>query len=193
MSDLRIYVASLSDYNAGRLLGVHIDLDGKDEDDVWAEINAMLKRSPEMVAEEWAIHDYEGFGPLRLSEYESIGKIVAIAEKVAEHGDAFLGWLSYEDREVDEFDRFEDQYRGEWDSERAFAEDQVMEIGFNEVSASIEVPKGPYGIEKETINVFDQLYGVLDWDHITTEVVQHGTYYSIDTPEHRVWMFDSEG
>lgn len=193
MSDLRIYVACLAAYNGGRLHGVHIDLEGKDKDDIWAEINAMLKRSPEPGAEEWAIHDYEGFGPLRLSEYESIDKIVAIAEKVEEHGQAFLGWMSNEERDVDDFDRFEDQYRGEWDSERAFAEEQVSELGFNNVPASISVPKGPYGVEAQELKVFDELYGYLDWDHITTEIVQHGTYYSVETPDYKVWMFDSEG
>ena len=41
----RIYVASLSDYNAGHLLGEWIDLDGKDTDDVQGEIAAMLRNS----------------------------------------------------------------------------------------------------------------------------------------------------
>ena len=41
----RIYVASLSDYNAGILLGEWIDLDGKDADDVQGEIAAMLRKS----------------------------------------------------------------------------------------------------------------------------------------------------
>jgi len=41
----RIYVASLSDYNAGLLLGEWIDLDGKDTDDVQGEIAAMLRNS----------------------------------------------------------------------------------------------------------------------------------------------------
>lgn len=41
----RIYVASLSDYNAGLLLGEWIDLDGKDADDVGEEIAAMLRTS----------------------------------------------------------------------------------------------------------------------------------------------------
>ena len=39
----------------------------------------MLARSPMPGAEEWAIHDYEGFGPLRLGEYEDLGTISQIA------------------------------------------------------------------------------------------------------------------
>lgn len=41
----RIYVASLADYNNGRLHGEWIDLDGKDADDVQGEIAAMLRAS----------------------------------------------------------------------------------------------------------------------------------------------------
>lgn len=47
MSDTpRIYVASLSDYNAGTLHGEWIDAT-QELDDIWAEINAMLAASPE--------------------------------------------------------------------------------------------------------------------------------------------------
>src|SRR5436189_4774564 len=57
----RIYAATLSDYNAGRLHGAWIDAD-QDPEELQAEIDAMLAKSAEPVAEEWAIHDYEGFG-----------------------------------------------------------------------------------------------------------------------------------
>ena len=85
----RIYVASLSDYNAGRLHGAWID--AAVEPDVLTEsINDMLRTSPEPGAEEWAIHDYEGFGPLRLGEYESLTTVSTIAQGIAENGPASL-------------------------------------------------------------------------------------------------------
>ena len=49
----------------------------------------MLAASPEPGAEEWAIHDYEGFGEMRLSEWESFERVSAIAAGIAEHGAAF--------------------------------------------------------------------------------------------------------
>ena len=55
----RIYVASLSDYNAGRLLGRWIDADLEAEANN-AEISAMLAESREYPAEARALHDYEG-------------------------------------------------------------------------------------------------------------------------------------
>jgi antirestriction protein len=93
MSDLRIYVASLSDYNAGILHGVWIDIDGKDADAIQEEVNKMLAESPAAkkygdVAEEWAIHDYEGFP--KLEESTDFETIAEMAELIEEHDGAFL-------------------------------------------------------------------------------------------------------
>jgi antirestriction protein len=73
----RIYVACLAAYNSGRLHGAWIAVEGKDA--VRAAIAAMLKASPAPMAEEFAIHDHEGFGGVEVAEYASIGKVVEIA------------------------------------------------------------------------------------------------------------------
>ena len=59
----RIYVASLADYNSGRLRGRWIDADQPAEA-IREQIVEMLAESNEPIAEEWAIHDYENFGDL---------------------------------------------------------------------------------------------------------------------------------
>ena len=46
----------------------------------------MLDRSPSGGAEEFAILDFEGFGPWRLGEYESIATWPTVAQGIAEHG-----------------------------------------------------------------------------------------------------------
>jgi antirestriction protein len=95
----------------------------------------MLAGSPEPGAEEWAIHDYEGFGGLRLSEWESFERVSAIAAGVAEHGDAFTAWLSYDcDRDPLDMRAFEDAYRGEWDSLHDYAEDYAESTGLNDAA-----------------------------------------------------------
>ena len=70
----RIYVASLSDYNDGRLFGRWIDA-AVEPEDLARQVDKMLAASPTPGAEEWAIHDYEGFGPLPLSEYERLALV----------------------------------------------------------------------------------------------------------------------
>ena len=54
----RIYVASLSDYNAGRLHGRWIDAT-QSADTIREELSQMLAESQEPIAEEWAIHAYD--------------------------------------------------------------------------------------------------------------------------------------
>jgi antirestriction protein len=116
----RIYVACLASYNAGRLHGEWIDLDNKSEDDVHAEIQAMLKASKETDAEEYAIHDYEL--PFKISEYEGIDTILEQLEKIAEHGEAWQAYCEYFGKDYATESDFRDRYQGEWSSEQAFAE-----------------------------------------------------------------------
>lgn len=122
----RIYVADLSAYNNGHLHGAWIDCD-TDADEIMAEIKAMLAASPMPDAEEWAIHDYEGFHGITISEHESIDRVVELAQKLEEHGEAFAAFLdcySFED-----IDDFEDRYRGCYKSKEDFAEERYEEDG----------------------------------------------------------------
>ena len=77
----RIYVASLSDYNNGHLHGCWISA-AQDSDLIYDEIHQMLATSPSPQAEEWAIHDYEGFTPHDIEETEDIPTIARIAMEI---------------------------------------------------------------------------------------------------------------
>lgn len=139
----RIYVASLSDYSAGILHGVWIDLANcSGEDEVWEAIRAMLADSPTArtegaPAEEWAIHDFEGFAGLRVHEGESIGALWEAHELLESLDDpeAFTDWLAYErsagisEVTQENIDAFQDAYRGWYHNEREFAEELVDELG----------------------------------------------------------------
>ena len=132
-SDTRIYVASLSDYNDGRLHGAWLDAD-TDADELAEGITTMLARSPMPGAEEWAIHDYEGFGPLRLGEYEDIATVAQIGQGIAEHGPAYAHWASIcgtSDR--DELGRFDDVYLGHWDTIEDYAENLLDDLGIKDL------------------------------------------------------------
>ena len=79
-----IYVAPLSDYNNGILHGVWIDFDKcNDAHDVWQAVNTMLAASYSAkiyndIADEYAIHDYEGWPFKHLREYESVSRLWAV-------------------------------------------------------------------------------------------------------------------
>ena len=64
-------MASLSDYTVGRLHGRWIDAT-QDREAIFDEIQAMLAESPEAIAEEFAIHDFDDFGGIRLGEWEDV-------------------------------------------------------------------------------------------------------------------------
>ena len=130
----RIYVASLSDYNAGRLHGQWIDCD-QDVEDIRQEIAEMLAKSTEPVAEEWAIHDYEGFGGLRLGEYEDVDHIAELAQLIGEHRELITHIVDYCGglNSLDEARRkMEEDYLGEWDSLEEWAEDHLDSCGILE-------------------------------------------------------------
>ena len=83
-SEIKIYVACLAAYNGGRLHGVWIDAT-QDLDEIQEQVNVMLKGSPEQDAEEWAIHDYEGFGGYSVSEYSGFGELHNVASFIEEY------------------------------------------------------------------------------------------------------------
>ena len=122
----RIYVRCLAAYNNGQLHGAWIDAD-QSADAIHDEIRAVLASSPTPGAEEWAIHDYEDFGGIQLSEYEDIDRVAEIAALLVEYGEPFGAWYS-DDPSADVSD-FEDAYRGEYESEEAYAEGFIADVG----------------------------------------------------------------
>lgn len=167
----RIYVACLAAYNNGLLHGEWIDAD-QSADELHEAVARMLAASPQPGAEEWAIHDYEGFGSLRLGEYESLERVAAIAAGIAEHGDAFSAWLSYdESQDVAGMQSFEDAYRGEWDSLRAYAGDYAESTGMYDAAEKSGSP-----------------YVVVDIDMLTRDLDIE--LYTVTSHSHTVYVFD---
>lgn len=81
----RLYVACLASYNAGTLYGEWIDA-ACEVEELRDEIQLMLERSPIPRAEEWAIHDHEGFSPLSPGEHEDLEQVSEAAKLIAEFG-----------------------------------------------------------------------------------------------------------
>lgn len=79
-------------------------------------------------AEEYAIHDHEGFDGL-IGEYTGIDEVVQIAEALSEHGDKYAG-LRKDGRDHDEaIKMIEDNYQGEYGSLEDWAEQFLDDTG----------------------------------------------------------------
>ncbi|WP_438728246.1 antirestriction protein ArdA [Parasphingorhabdus sp. DH2-15] len=128
--DIRIYVACLEAYNNGILHGCWIDAD-QDPYDIWGAAKDMLNASPISGAEEWAIHDYEGFEGYSLSEYEGFDEISKIAAFIAEQGALGGELLSYYSNLDDAQKAIEDHYAGEYESLSDFAREVTEQSGQN--------------------------------------------------------------
>lgn len=123
----KIYVACLAAYNNGKLHGEWIEATQEPEA-IHAEIQAMLKASPEPDAEEWAIHDYEGFGELRLSEWEGIERVSKLAAFIEEHGELGSEVLAHVGGNLIEAETAMENYAGEYKSLADFAQELTGEI-----------------------------------------------------------------
>lgn len=169
-TDHEIYVASLSDYNNAILHGVHIEIDETtDIDEIWDAVNEMLKQSPTakemgVPAEEWAIHDYY-LGGIAIDESESFEDIITHAQLLAEFGGAWAAYCEHEsmpfDGSEDAHDvkrRFEDMYRGEYESTEEFAQELADDMGiFSDASRTLQ-------------NYFD-------WESFTRDLFMDDFYY----------------
>ncbi|ANV88901.1 antirestriction protein ArdA [Picosynechococcus sp. PCC 7117] len=130
----RIYVACLAAYNNGFLHGAWIDAD-QDAEDIRKEVREMLKTFPAWklsdICEEWAIHDYDNFGNIHLSEWEDFETVSALAQAIANHGPAFAafyGTARYGDV-ASTVEAFEDAYQGIYDDKEDFVYSQLEDLG----------------------------------------------------------------
>lgn len=177
----RIYAASLSDYNAGILHGAWIDA-AAEPYELQASITAMLEQSPTTLrygdpAEEWAIHDYDNFGSVRLGEYEPVEHVAAVARGIAEHGQAFAAWVASADGDPDAPEQFLDAYLGQWDSVEAYAEQLLDDFGLDH-AIDTTVPESL------------RPYVTVDIEALAHDLQLGGDITVVENPEGGVWMFD---
>lgn len=173
----RIYVASLSDYNDGRLHGIWINA-AQDSQDIWTEVQRMLSTAPLPGAEEYAIHDYENFGPLQINEYEDLETVAYIAKGIAEHGIAFAHWATlFEPNDPESFGHFEDVYHGHFKSLIDYANELFDDLGYSDL------------IEK-TLPEYLQPYVRLDVDGFAKDLELSGDIVTSEGDD-GVYIFDA--
>lgn len=125
----RVYVACLASYNAGVLHGLWVD--ATDADTIQEGIKHVIATSPTEGAEEWAFHDYDGFGRINLSEHESPEDIATLAAFLEEHEDAGAAYVKH--MGLVEFlsnpEGFQDAYLGTYSSVEDYAAQCLEESG----------------------------------------------------------------
>ena len=168
--DIRIYVADLAAYNNGKLHGVWVDACA-DLDEIWNAVNAMLKASPEPGPEEWAIHDYEGFGSYRLSEYESFERVHEIAGFIKEYPALGAELLNHFGGDLGDAKKaVEESYSGLYTSLASYAEE----------------------LTDNTADIPQNLAYYLDYERMGRDMELSSDIYTIETAHDEVHVFWSQ-
>lgn len=123
----RIYVRCLAAYNNGILHGQWIDAN-QDVEALRDAVETMLTASPVPDAEEYAIHDHEGFTGYPLGEYEHLAFVSRLAQGITEHGQAFAAYAEWSRQDDPDLERFSEAYEGTYPTREAWAEEVVDEI-----------------------------------------------------------------
>jgi antirestriction protein len=123
------------------------------------------------VPEEWAIHDYEGFEGIKLSEHEDIDTVADLAAALDEHGEAFAVWWNNENRDEVDTRAFLDAYQGTYRSLEDYAEEYLDGIGAFE-------------------NCNDMLKTYFDYEKFARDLEMGGDIWTADGGD-GVFVFDS--
>jgi len=165
MCEPKIYVADLAAYNNGKLHGVWIDA-ALELDDIQEAVSKMLKSSPEGFAEEYAIHDYEGFGSYKVGEYEGLESVNKVACFIEEHGELGAELLGYYD--LDEARQMlEENYNGCYESLADFAEQ----------------------LTEDTMEVPERLQFYIDYEKMGRDFELSGDIFTVSTAYNEVHVF----
>jgi len=163
----RIYVACLAAYNNGILHGAWMDA-AQDAWELWEAVRNMLAKSPIHHAEEWAIHDYEGFGGMRLGEYTGLERVAELAAFVVAHGALGAAVLDYHSGDLDEARQtLEDRHLGTYDSLADYMQDMT----------------------EETTAIPNHLRYYIDWQAMARDAELSGDLFTIQTAHDAVHVF----
>ena len=167
--DIRIYVTDLAAYNNGQLHGVWINaLDEVGE--IQGQVNDMLKNSPEDDVEEWAIHDFEGFGGYRLSEYEGIKRVHELACFIDDNSEIAGELLNHFHGDLDEARKaIEEDYNGCHSSVADYAQE----------------------LTEETSEIPEHLAFYIDYEKMGRGMELSGDIYTIETAHDEMHIFGS--
>ncbi len=167
MSATRIHVACLAAYNNGRLHGRWIDA-AQGVAHIIEQTRAMLKASPIEEAEEWAIHDYEGFEGVEISEYASFETVAAMAEFIEEHGALGGKLLSHFCGHLKDAKTALENYYGQYDSLEDYARSLT---------------------EETTAEITEHLKNYIDYAAMGRDMDINGDVFTVETAHSEIHIF----
>ncbi|MCO4779020.1 MAG: antirestriction protein ArdA [Flavobacteriaceae bacterium] len=125
--EFSIYVASLSHYNDGELVGKWINITDMTAIEIQKSIYDYMTF---LGVEEWAIHDHEYLSCL-YSEYgmdwEKVVEFIDLCKKYSY--ESVSAYVSNVGEDYFSKEGFEDSYVGQYDNEKSFAEEYLDESG----------------------------------------------------------------
>jgi antirestriction protein len=163
----KIYVADLAAYTNGKLHGVWINA-LQELDEIFENIKEMLVTSPEEHADEYAIHDYEGFDGCSLSEYQSIESVREIAIFLDENPDLGGELLSYFNNDIKQAKKATlDNYQGCYDSLADYAQ----------------------AITEDATSIPSHLHYYIDYDRMGRDMKMNGDFFVLEPMQSRKYIF----
>lgn len=129
---MKIYIADLAAYNAGKLNGEWFDLDDYVDSEAFKE--AVMEWLKEQGIEEYAVHDYDDCPAHdELGEHPDFEELFMFHTLYGKYGDSFYAWFdlfyctgvnpdSWENK-------YNEYYVGEWESWEDFAHYLIDECG----------------------------------------------------------------
>ena len=165
--EIRIYVADLAAYNNGKLHGVWINATD-DLDTIRKQVKKMLAESPEGFAEEYAIHDHEGFGSYVLGEYaglETAHEIACFIEEYPGFGSELL-----------------DHFSGDLEEARTAAEE-------NYCGCYPSLADFAQELTEETRQIPDSLAYYIDYERMGRDMELNGDVFTLATGYEEIHIF----
>lgn len=176
----RAWIGSLAAYNAGRLVGAWIDLDGLDAEEVTEAAREAMR--PQIAGwmdeaqafDELNVFDHEGLAPFVRGEC-SVWEACAAADKLASVDDservAFLAYATNEgDPSLVDVDDFRDAFMGEWDSLEAYATECLID-------------SGALNVIPENLRIY------FDFESYARDLRLSGDVYTVPNPDGGVFVF----
>jgi antirestriction protein len=163
----QVYVACLAAYNNGCLHGAWMDA-AREPWALYDDVKAMLAASPITGAEEWAVHDYEGFGGIRIEESTGLDAVAELACFIAEKGEVGAALL--------------DHFGGELIEARAVIADSYL-------GAHASLADYVQDATEETTSIPESLRSYIDWRAMARDAELSGDLFTVTTAWDVVHVF----